>query len=129
MFEALAPKIARDKRDGTQGISQDADPVFIYQDPVTFRVEGVDQLATVRDAVSRQLRESVARSHGDEVAPTGLGRGLDEDVVLDRLGGQPGFLPRQGREVFCQFLYYLRGSHDFYVICHCEKNPPSIQSL
>ena len=89
-------------------------------------VKGVDQLASGWDVVDRQLRESVARCLGAEVAPAGLSKRLHEDVVFDRLGGQPGLLSRQSREALYHFLDHPRGSKDFYVICNCEKNPPFI---
>jgi hypothetical protein len=93
-------------------------------DPHTVGVEGVKQFASIWDVVNRELRESVARCYVNEVALAALCRGMYEDAVLDRLGGQTGLLPSQDREAFRHFFNHLWGSQNFHVICHCKKAPP-----
>ena len=41
MLEALAPGVSGDEGVGTQGSSQDVNPVVLPLDPIAFRVEGV----------------------------------------------------------------------------------------
>ncbi len=63
MLESLASKIFRYEGVGSQRSSHDVDPVDFRSEFVAVLVEGVGQLASIRDVMNRQFRKDVTRSH------------------------------------------------------------------
>ncbi len=74
------------------------------------------QFASIWDAVHRELRRHVPWGHVKEAAPVGMGRGLNTDMVLDRLSGHTCFLPCLGREALSHFLDHLWGAQYLDVV-------------
>ena len=88
----IPEKVGLDESRGAKGGAEDVDAVVLKPPPVVVGVRLAHQGAAVRDGVHMEGKRRVSRGGLQEPVPPVAGRGLDEDLVLRRLGGETGLL-------------------------------------
>ena len=110
----------------SQGGAEDVDAVFLRPLPIVVGVRLVRQGATVRDGVHLEGKRRVSGGRLQEPAPTIAGRGLDEDHVLRRLGGETGLLPDHLREGLHDLSDDFRRAQDPQVVRHRKEHSSTV---